>query len=144
MAGVPPLHRPTGSLGGGPPAGAKCWVGALIEGKGMACGWVLSVSGLPASGVACVADAEAQTSHTERASGLLMCNPSAVTKWALTFTDHVANARESAGDLPKSSAGPPAGEVVGLDVRTSILPESAIRLLMLTASSALERLKGGT
>ena len=110
----------------------------------MACGWVLSVGGLLASGVACVADAEAQASHIERASGLLMCSPSAVTKWALTFTDHVTHARESAGDLPKSSAGPPAGEVVGRDVRTSILPESAILLLMLSASSTLERLKGVT
>ena len=144
MAGKPPLHRPTGPLGGGPPAVTTCWAGALTEGSGMACVWVLSAGGFSASGEACVADAEAQASDIEGASGLLMCDPSAVTKWALTFTDHVAHARESAGDLPKSAAGPPAGEVVGLDVRTSILPESAICLLMLSASSALERLKGVT
>ena len=90
---------------------------------------------------AAVAD---QFSQCGLARGLLMCSPCAVTYWPWTLTDQVAHAKGLVGDCPKSVAGPPAGDVVGPVGRTSILPESAIMLLMPAASLMLGKLAGMT
>ena len=85
-----------------------------------------------------------QSSQCGLARGLLMCCPCAVTYWPWTLTDQVVHAKGLIGDCPYSVAGPPAGDVVGPVGRTSILPESAIMLLMPAASLMLDRLAGMT